>query len=253
MRKSPDKSDPGNNAAKNVPLENIKIRSSADLTNIQKFVAARMVKTLSIPQLLQTVKADTTSLLSLKEKMKQDILSSRGISISYTDFLIKICSSALKEYIELNSSYSNEKYIIYDDINIGLAISVNSDLIVGTLYNAEKLDICEIAKKRMELVQKAETQTLSMADVKYSTFTITNVGMYGIRSTYALINPPQAAILAAGEVYIEPAIVDGKVLPRSFIEVSLSADHRIINGALSAKFLQRIAYFIENPAILFQK
>jgi len=253
MRKSPDKADSGNNTAENVTLEKIKIRSSTELTNIQKFVAARMIKSQSIPQLLQTVRADTTSLLSLKEKIKQDVLSSRGISISYTDFLIKICSSALKEYIELNSSYSNDKYIIYDDINIGLAISVNNDLIVGTLYNADKLEISEIAKKRMELVRKAETNTLSMADVKYSTFTITNVGMYGIRSTYALINPPQAAILAAGEIYTEPAIVDGKVLPRSFIEVSLSVDHRIINGALSAKFLSRIAYFIEKPEILFQK
>jgi pyruvate dehydrogenase E2 component (dihydrolipoamide acetyltransferase) len=253
MRKSPDKSDSEDNTAKNVPLEIVKIRSSADLTNMQKFVATRMIKSQSIPQLLQTVKADTTSLLSLKEELKQGILSSNGISISYTDFLIKICSSALKEYAELNSSYSNEKYIIYEDINIGLAISVNDDLIVGTLYNADKMDIYEIAKKRVELVRKAETKTLSMADVKYSTFTITNVGMYGIRSTYALINPPQAAILAAGEIYVEPAIVDGKVLPRSFIEVSLSADHRIINGALSAKFLHRIASFIEEPSILFQK
>src|SRR4030042_20698 len=159
MRKSPDKADSGDNTAINAPVENIKIRSSADLTNIQKFVAARMIKSQSIPQLLQTVKADTTSLLSLKEKIKQDILSSHGISISYTDFLIKICSSALKEYIELNSSYDNDKYVIYEDINIGLAISVNNDLIVGTLYNADKLELSEIAKKRMDLGQKAERKT----------------------------------------------------------------------------------------------
>lgn len=240
MKKSPDKKN----------FSNIRIKSSAELTNMQKFVAARMIKSQSIPQLLQTAKADTTSLLLLKDKMKQEILASSGINISYTDFLIKICSNALKEYIEINSAYDNDRYTIYEDINIGLAISVKNDLIVGTLYNADKMEISGIAERRMELVRKAETQKLTMADVKYSTFTFTNVGMYGIRSSYALINPPQAAILAAGEIYTEPVIADGKVLQRSFINISLSADHRIINGAIAAKFLHRIAEFIENPEIL---
>jgi pyruvate dehydrogenase E2 component (dihydrolipoamide acetyltransferase) len=237
---------------KSIVPESIKIKSSTDLTDIQKIIAERMTKSQAVPHLLQNVKADTTSLISLKEKIQEKLNSNNNIKVTYTDFLIKISASALREYIEINSSYNNYKYIIYDDINIGLAISVNNSLVVGTLYNTDKLGILDIAKKRIELIYKAKSQKLSLADVRYGTFTITNVGMYGIRSTYAIINPPQAAILAIGEIYTEPAIVNEQIVPRSFIEVSLSADHRIINGALAAQFLHKIAYFIENPKIIFE-
>lgn len=233
--------------------QNIKIKSSTELTGIQKIIAQRMTQSkTTIPHLLQNVKADTTSLISLKEEIQEKLYSANKVKITYTDFLLKIIANTLREYIEINSSYDNQKYIIYDDINIGLAISVNNDLVVATIYNTDKLGILDIAKKRIELIDKAKSQKLSLADVKYSTITVTNVGIYGIRSTYAIINPPQAAILAIAEIYKEPAIVDEKIVPRSFIEVSLSVDHRIINGALAAQFLHRIAYLIENPRIIFE-
>jgi len=232
--------------------ENIKIKSSEDLTNIQKIIAERMMKSQAVPHLFQKVKADTSSLISLKGEIQKELYSVNKTKVTFTDFLIKISAKALRDYIEINSSYDNHKYTIYDDVNIGLAISANNTLVVGTIYNADKLGIHDIARRRIELICRAEKQKLSAADVKYSTFTITNVGMYGIRSGYGIINPPQAAILAVGEIYVEPAIIDEKILPRSFIEISISADHRIINGDLSAKFLHKIAYLIENPEIIFE-
>ncbi len=231
--------------------ENIKIKSTTELTNIQKLVAGKMIKATTVPQLYQNVKVDTMRLLDTKEKLQKKIFSAEKVKITYTDFLIKITSTALREHLEINSTYADGKYIIYDDINIGMAISIDNDLFVATLYEVDKLEINGIAKKRIELVDKAKKQKLSLPDVKYSTFTLTNIGMYGIRSSYAIINTPQAAILAIGEIYSEPAIIDEKIVPRSFIELSLSVDHRIVNGVLSAKFLHRIAYLIENPDIIF--
>ncbi|MBM3710213.1 MAG: 2-oxo acid dehydrogenase subunit E2 [Actinobacteria bacterium] len=241
------------NKSNNIIPQDIKIKSSTELTGIQKIIAQRMtLSKTTIPHLLQNIKVDITSIISLKEEVQEKLYSNYGIKVTYTDFLLKIIATALREYIEINSSYINQKYIIYDDINIGLAISVNNDLVVATIYNMDKLGIIEIAKRRIELIEKAKSQKLSLADVKYSTITVTNVGMYGIRSTYAIINPPQAAILAIAEIYKEPAIINEDILPRSFIEISLSVDHRIINGALSAQFLHRIAYLIENPGIIFE-
>jgi len=231
--------------------EKIKIKSTKELTSIQKLVAAKMISATNIPQLFQNVKVDTTHLLDIKDEIKKKILSAEETKITYTDLLIKITAIALREYIEINSTYSDGKHIIYDDINIGLAISIDNDLLVATLYEADKLEISDIARKRIELVNKARNHKLSLSDVQNNTITLTNIGMYGIRSTYAIINPPQAAILAIGEIYSEPAIIDNKVVSRSFIELGMSVDHRIVNGVLSAKFLQRVTHLIENPENIF--
>jgi len=107
-----------------------------------------------------------------------------------------------------------------------------------------------LQKKRIELVGKAREGRLSLEEISNGTFTVTNLGMYGIRSFSPIINPPQAAILAVGEIYTEPAIVNGKIKPESFIDLSVSCDHRIIDGIVGAKFLRRIAELIENPAEL---
>lgn len=231
--------------------ENIKIKSTVELTNIQKLIARKMIKANTVPQLFQNVKVDTTHLLDIKDEIKKKIYSTEKIKVTYTDLLIKITAIALREHIEINSTYSDGKHIIYDDVNIGLAISIGNDLLVATLYTADKLEISDIARKRIELINKASNHKLSLSDVQNSTITLTNIGMYGIRSTYAIINPPQAAILAVGEIYSEPAIIDKKIVPRSFIELGISVDHRVVNGVLSAKFLQRVTSLIENPESIF--
>ena len=232
----------------------IRIKSSTTLKGMRKVIAERMsYSKKNIPHLVLNTKADVTALVELREKLKDKILSSYGVKITYTDFLLKICAAALSENLESNSSLQGEEYIIYEDVNVGLAVSVEDGLIVPTFYKCDRLDIIEIAKKRVELVNKAREGKLSLEEITNGTFTLTNLGMFNIRSFSAIINPPQSVILSVGEIYLSPAVIGGEIRPRSFMELSLSCDHRIVDGALGAKFLQKIVELVENPEILIIK
>ena len=232
----------------------IRIKSSTALKGMMKVIAERMsYSKKNIPHLVLNTRTDVTVLVELRKKLKDKVLSSYGVKITYTDFLLKICAAALSENLESNSSLQGEEYIIYEDINIGLAVSVEDGLIVPTFYKCDRLDIIEIAKKRVELINKAREGKLSLEEITNGTFTLTNLGMFNVRSFSAIINPPQATILAVGEIYLSPAVIDGEIKPRSFMDLSLSCDHRIVDGALGAKFLQKIVELVENPEILIIK
>lgn len=229
----------------------ITIKSSSPLEGIRKVIAERMSYSKSnIPHIVLNAKADATQLIVLREKFKEKILKKHGIKITYTDFILKSTAVALRENLEVNSTFSDGNYIIYDDVNVGVAVSLEGGLIVPIIFDCDKLEILNIAKKRIELVGKAREGRLSLEEISNGTFTVTNLGMYGIRSFSPIINPPQAAILAVGEIYTEPAVVNGKIKPESFIDLSVSCDHRIIDGMIGAKFLRRIVELIENPAEL---
>lgn len=234
-----------------VTTTDITIKSSSPLEGIRKVIAERMSYSRSnIPHIVLNAKADVTQLIVLREKFKEKILKKHGIKITYTDFILKSTAAALRENLEVNSTFSDGNYIIYDDVNVGVAVSLEGGLIVPIIFNCDKLEILNIAKKRIELVGKAREGKLSLEEISNGTFTVTNLGMYGIRSFSPIINPPQAAILAVGEIYTEPAVVNGKIKPESFMDLSVSCDHRIIDGRIGAKFLRRIAELIENPAEL---
>ena len=232
----------------------VRIKSSTALKGMRKVIAERMsYSKKNIPHLVLNTRTDVTVLVELRKKLKDKVLSSYGVKITYTDFLLKICAAALSENLESNSSLQGEEYIIYEDVNVGLAVSVEDGLIVPTFYKCDRLDIVEIAKKRVELVNKAREGKLSLEEITNGTFTLTNLGMFNIRSFSAIINPPQATILAVGEIYLSPAVIEGEIKPRSFMDLSLSCDHRIVDGALGAKFLQKIVELVENPEILIIK
>jgi len=230
----------------------IAVKSSTTLKGIRKTIAQRMSYSYSnIPHILQTAKADATNLVSLRERLKEKASSVYGVKITYTDFMLKIAATALKEMPEVNSSLSDDNYIIYEDINVGMATAVKEGLIVPTIYGADKLSILDIAKKRTVLIEKAKEGKLSLEEISNGTFTVSNLGMYkAVRSFTAIINPPQAAILAVGAIYTEPGIADGKIEPRSYMEITIAVDHRILDGAMGARFLEKIVELVENPELL---
>jgi pyruvate dehydrogenase E2 component (dihydrolipoamide acetyltransferase) len=232
-------------------MAEITIKSSSPLEGVRKLIAERMSHSKSkIPHIVLSAKADTALLIDLREKFNEKMLREYSIKITYTDFILKSTAIALRNNLEVNSTFSDGNYIIYDDINIGLAVSSEGGLIVPTIFNCDKLKILDIAKKRIELVDKARKGKLSLEEISNGTFTVTNLGMYGIRSFSPIINPPQAAILAIGEIYTEPAVINGKIKPGSFMNLSVSCDHRIIDGIVGAKFLRKVVELIENPAEL---
>ena len=228
--------------------EGIAVKSSSKLAGLRKVVAERMSYSKSnIPHIVLNAKSDATRLVDLKEKLGEKILKEHEVKITYTDFILKAAATALRENLEVNSTFSDGNYIIYDEVNVGVAISLDEGLIVPSISNCDKLEIFGIAKKRIELVEKAREGKLRLEEISNGTFTVTNLGMYGIRSFSPIINPPQAAILAVGEIYVKPAVVKGKIEPKSFINLSVGCDHRIIDGTVGARFLGRVVELIEDP------
>lgn len=228
-----------------------KIKSSNPLKGMRKLIADRMTYSKqNIPHIIMTSVMDVDAMIALKEKIKDKVTAVYNTKITYTDFIIKACATVLAEQLNVNASLINETQTVYEDINIGLAVALESGLIVPTIYNADKLSVFEIAKKRTELVEKAKQQKLSIEEISNATFTISNLGMFGVRIFTAIINPPQGAILMVGEVYKAPAFVGDRVEPKQFMEMSVAVDHRIIDGADGARYIQRLKEIIENPELL---
>jgi len=230
----------------------MRIRSTVKLEGIRKVIAQRMSLSKStIPHIVLNAKADATNLIQLREQLKEGVLKKHEVKITYTDLILKATALALRDNIEVNSSLQGDDYIIYEDVNVGMAVSVEEGLIVPTIFSCDNLEIIDIARKRIDLIEKARSSKLTLEEIQGGTFTVTNLGMFGIRNFSAIINPPQAAILAVGEIYEEPAVINGgKIGVRSFMDLSVSGDHRIIDGAVGARFLQNIVELIENPAML---
>ena len=203
---------------------------------MRKVIAERMSLSKStIPHIVLNAKADATNLIQFREQLKEGIQKKFDIKITFTDMILKATALALRENIEVNSSLQDNEYIIYEDVNVGMAIAVEDGLIVPTLFSCDTLDIVDIARKRIELIDKARNNKLGLEEVQNGTFTVTNLGMFGIRNFSAIINPPQSAILAVGEIYREPAAVGEKIEIRSFMDISVSCDHRIVDGAKGAR------------------
>ena len=231
----------------------IKVLSTTPLKGIRKIIAERMVESKqNIPHILMYSVCDVTNIISLRNRLRDKIEKTHGIKITYTDFLVKITAAALSEFKGVNSSLQNNNFIVYSDINIGIgvAVSASNSLIVPTIYNADKLGVLEIAKQRTDLVEKGRNGKLGLDEISNATFTISNLGMYGVRSFTAIINPPQGAIMMVSEMYEAPVVINGKLEISTCMEIGVAVDHRIIDGALGAQFLQRVKELVENPEML---
>jgi pyruvate dehydrogenase E2 component (dihydrolipoamide acetyltransferase) len=228
-----------------------KIKSSTPLKGMRKLIAERMVYSKqNIPHIILTSVMNVDALIALREKIKDKASAVYNTKITYTDFIIKACATVLAEQPTVNASLVNETQIVYEDVNVGLAVAIESGLIVPTIYNADKLSVFEIAKRRTELVEKAKQGKLTIEDISNATFTISNLGMLGVRTFTAIINPPQGAILMVGEAYKAPVVENDKIEIRQLMEISIAVDHRIIDGAVAAVYLKRLKEVVENPELL---
>ena len=170
---------------------------------------------------------------------------------SYNDLVVRAAALALQEFPALNGSYGDGKALRFGRINVGIAVATEDALIVPTVFDAERKSIVEIAVESRRLAERARTRSLTAEELADGTFTVSNLGMFGVRRFHAVINHPQAAILSVGEV-AQRAIVaeDGQLEARLTMEVALSCDHRVVYGAEAARFLQRLRAFLEHPTLL---
>jgi pyruvate dehydrogenase E2 component (dihydrolipoamide acetyltransferase) len=178
---------------------------------------------------------------------------SGGEGVTHTDLLVRICAAALREHPRVNATWQDGAVAPEQEINVGIAVATEEALVVPVVPGADRLGLVEIAAKRAELVEAAREGRLAPADVQGGTFTISNLGMYGVDAFLAVVNAPQAAILAVGRIADRIVAVDGAPTVRPTMTLSLSFDHRVVDGARGARFLDTVAALVEEPAGLVDR
>jgi len=169
---------------------------------------------------------------------------------SYNDMVVRACGVALREHPRANAAYRDGAFELYERVNVGIAVAAHDSLVVPTVFDADRKSLVEIARETRTLAERVRSQRITPAELSGGTFTVSNLGMYGVASFAAIINPPQAAILAVGELREVPVIREGQVVPGSRMSIALTCDHRILYGAPAAEFLARIRQLLEQPLYL---
>jgi pyruvate dehydrogenase E2 component (dihydrolipoamide acetyltransferase) len=172
----------------------------------------------------------------------------RAESVTHTDLLVRIVAAALREHPRVNATWRDGTIVANAQVNIGLAVAADDGLVVPVIADADRLELAEIAARRAELVAAARDRKLKPADVQNGTFTISNLGMFGVDAFMAIVNAPQAAILSVGRIAQRAVVVDGAVVARPTLVLGLSLDHRVVDGAAGARFLDTLASLVEEPA-----
>jgi pyruvate dehydrogenase E2 component (dihydrolipoamide acetyltransferase) len=223
------------------------------LRGVRRVVAERMAHSFATaPHFYLTAEVDATALMRMREGLLPKIEATAGVRLTVTDILVQVCAQALREFPNANVAWDEEGGGIrrQPTVNLGLATALEDGLVVPVLHGADQLSLSEIARRRADLVTRAQAGKLTLAELEGGTFTLTNLGMFGVDQFQAILNPSQAAILAVGRVKERPVAHEGAVVVRPTVHLTLSVDHRLLDGAQAARFLERIARYIEEPYLL---
>ena len=204
----------------------------------------------TIPHYYETIDVDVEDLVRLRSKLNK-MLEPQKIKLSLADFISKALATALLQHPTLNATFNGAEITRYGDVHLGIAVSVPDGLIVPVLRNIQHMPLKEIRRRSADLAERARAGRLKQDELSGGTFTISNLGAWGIREFSAIINPPQVAILAVGAAQKRPVVCDEKVLIRTMMTLTLSSDHRVVDGAVAAEFLRDLKTFLEEPGIMF--
>ncbi len=225
-------------APERIPSEPEKGTHGIPLRGIRKLTAERMLKSKKeAPHLTLGMEVDMTEASKLKD----------SLTVTYTDIVVKAAALALKKHPMLNSTLKEDRIVLRETINIGIAVARGEDLLVPVIHNADKLSLREISRLTKDIIDRTKSDKLTDKDVLDGTFTLSNLGMYDIDFFTPIINPPEAAILGVGKIEKKPVIVEDKIEIRWRVTLSLSFDHRIINGMPASLFLKEIKDLLEHP------
>ncbi|MGD9568340.1 MAG: dihydrolipoamide acetyltransferase family protein [Sedimentibacter sp.] len=215
------------------------------MSMMRKVIAKRMLESQQTsPTVTFNIKVDTTAMKQLREELKDTF------KVSYNDILVKILSKILLEFPLLNSSLENNEIITRNYVNMGVAVALPEGLLVPVVKYANVKGLKEISQEIKTMAEKAKANELSPDELKGGTFTISNLGMYGIESFSPIINQPEVAILGVNAIKEETVIVNGEIKIRPLMGLSLTADHRVVDGAVAAEFLAKLKVYIEKPGLL---
>lgn len=221
-----------------------------ELSRIQQLIARRMAESkATVPEFTITIDVDMEACVELRAQLKK-ASGADGAAPSYNDMVVKASALALREFPRANGSYKDGRFELYSRVNVGVAVAANDTLIVPTVFDADGKSLGEIARETRALADKVRSGQIAPPDLSGGTFTVSNLGMFGISHFTAVINSPQAAILAVGKMEPRAVVRDGAVVARSTMTMTLACDHRILYGADAAEFLGRIRTLLEQPVAL---
>jgi 2-oxoglutarate dehydrogenase E2 component (dihydrolipoamide succinyltransferase) len=218
-----------------------------DMSTMRKTIAERMVESKRVsPHTYTVAEVDMTRIVDFRERFKRKFEQERGFKLTYTPFVLHATVLALKAFPLVNSSLRDDKIIQKKFINLGVAVALETGLIVPVIKQAEEKNLLGLARSAAELAEKAKNKKLMPDDVQGGTFTVTNPGVYGNIFGFPIINQPQLGILGVGAIKKRPVVINDAIAIRSIMYISLSYDHRVIDGSLSARFVQHIRNSLEN-------
>ncbi len=230
-----------------------RIKEVIKLTGIRKITADRLSFSYrTAVHVTITMAMNMLEMVKLRHKLLPEIEKKVQSRVTYTDMLVKVLAQTLEEYPILNSTLEDEEIKILENINIGIAVDTGIGLVVPVVREANKKSLTEIALLTRKLIEKARSGNLALNEATGGSFTITNLGMFGIDQGTPIINPPEIAILGVGRIAEKPVVIDGRVEIRPMMNITLSFDHRVIDGALAARFLQNMKQKIEKPYEVFK-
>jgi pyruvate dehydrogenase E2 component (dihydrolipoamide acetyltransferase) len=221
---------------------------SIPLTGMRKTIARRMTEAWEAPAFQIAMTADMTAAIRLREKLVER-MAEGDAKPTYSDILAKVCAVALMRHRAVNALFAGDEIQIQPTANVGFAVAVPDGLVVPVLRSAETKAIPQLAAERAEVVGRIRDGKLRQEDLEGGTFTISNLGMYGVQRFVAVLNPPQAAILAVGAIEERAVVTDGELAARPVMELTLTCDHRSVDGATASDFLRTVKQFLEEPGL----
>ncbi|GAA5137978.1 dihydrolipoamide acetyltransferase family protein [Pseudonocardia adelaidensis] len=232
-------------ATEDVATEDVEV---LPLPRMQRVAAERLTRSKQeAPHIYLTRSVDVTDLLALRATLNEAMVAAGGPKVSVNDLVVKAVAGALRGHPEINVSYAGDTVRRHRRVHVGVAVAVESGLLVPVVHDADRMSVSEIAARTRELSVKARERKLRPEEMSGGTFTVSNLGMYGIEQFTAVINPPEAAILAVGAATEELRPRDGVPVVRSIMRVTMSCDHRVVDGATGARFLQALTALLEAP------
>jgi pyruvate dehydrogenase E2 component (dihydrolipoamide acetyltransferase) len=225
--------------------------SIQELTRTQQVIARRMAESkATVPEFTISTDVDMEGAVELRSQLKAATENTGGVVPSYNDMVVKASAMALREFPRANGSYKDGHFELYSRVNIGVAVAAQDALVVPTVFDADRKSLGEIARDSRALAERVRAGAVTPPELSGGTFTVSNLGMFGVTEFVAVINPPQAAILAVGKMEPRAVVRDGEIVARNTMSITLACDHRILYGADAAEFLARIRALLEQPIAL---
>jgi pyruvate dehydrogenase E2 component (dihydrolipoamide acetyltransferase) len=222
----------------------------APISRMRQIIAQRMMESVNgTAPVTLTTEADATELVTLREHLRTVLGRRDRPAPTYNDLLIKLTAQALLQHPMLNATWQGETLQLWDAVHMGLAVDTAEGLVVPVVRDAHSRSTGQIAAVSRDLIARAQGRQLQLHEMQGATFTLTNLGMYGIDAFTPIINLPQCAILGVGRILAKPAVVDDQIVPRKLVTLSLTFDHRVVDGGPAARFLNTVREFITEPAL----